>query len=61
MLVGYRRDGETNVRSQSDYDPAIPSMVRHYSPVTLAELQLAAEIATQIAVIRAQRAGTDTA
>ena len=48
MLVGYRRDGEINVRRQRDYDPAIPSMVRHYPPVTL---RLAADIATNIAAI----------
>lgn len=51
MLAGYRHQGEINVRSQDDYDPAIPSMVRHYPPVTLAELQLAAKIASQIAGI----------
>jgi hypothetical protein len=51
MLAGYRQNGEINVRSQDDYDPAIPSMVRHYLPVTLAELQLAAKIASQIAAI----------
>jgi hypothetical protein len=51
MLVGYGRDGEINVRRQSDHDPAIKSMVRHYLPVTLAELRLAADIATNIAAI----------
>lgn len=51
MLAGYRQNGEINVRSQDDYDPAIPSMVRYYPPVTLAELQLAAKIASQIAAI----------
>src|ERR1700730_10801175 len=51
MLAGYRQNGEINVRSQDDYDPAIPSMVRHYPPVTLAELHLAAKIASQIAAI----------
>jgi len=51
MLAGYRQNGEINVRSQDDYEPAIPSMVRHYPPVTLAELQLAAKIASQIAAI----------
>jgi hypothetical protein len=51
MLAGYRRDDEINVRSQDDYDSAIPSIVRHYPPVTLAELQLAAKIASQIAAI----------
>jgi hypothetical protein len=51
MLAGYRQNGEINVRSQDDYEPAIPSMVRHYPAVTLAELQLAAKIASQIAAI----------
>jgi hypothetical protein len=51
MLAGYRQNGEINVRSQDDYEPAIPSMVRHYPAVTLAELQLAAKIALQIAAI----------
>jgi len=51
MLAGYRQHGEINVRSQDDYEPAIPSVVRHYPPVTLAELQLAAKIASQIAAI----------
>lgn len=51
MLVGYRHDGEINVRSQNEYEPAIPSMVRHYPPITLAELRLGAKIATQIAAI----------
>jgi hypothetical protein len=51
MLAGYRQNGEINVRSQDDYEPPIPSMVRHYPPVTLAELQLAAKIASQIAAI----------
>jgi hypothetical protein len=53
MLVGYRQNGEINVRSQDVYEPTIPSIVRHYPPVTLAELQLAAKIATQIAAIEA--------
>jgi hypothetical protein len=51
MLVGYRLDSEINVRSQDDFETAIPSIVRHYPPVRLAELQLAAKIATQIATI----------
>jgi hypothetical protein len=51
MLAGYRQNGEINVRSQDDYEPAIPSMVRHYPAVTLAEVQLAAKIASQIAAI----------
>jgi hypothetical protein len=51
MLAGYRQNGEINVRSQDDYEPAIPSMVRHYPAVTLAELQLAAKIASQIAAL----------
>jgi hypothetical protein len=51
MLAGYRQHGEINVRSQDDYEPPIPSMVRHHPPVTLAELQLAAKIASQIATI----------
>lgn len=51
MLAGYRQHGEISVRSQDDYDPAIPSIVRHYPPVTFAELQLAAKIASQIAAI----------
>ena len=51
MLAGYRQHGEINVRSQDDYDSVIPSIVRHYPPVTLAELQLAAKIASQIAAI----------
>ncbi len=57
MLAGYRHQGEINVRSQDDYDPAIPSMVRHYPPVTLAELQLAAKIASQIAAIETASPG----
>jgi hypothetical protein len=51
MLAGYRQLGEIKLRSQDDFDPAIPSMVRYYPPVTLAELQLAAKIASQIATI----------
>jgi hypothetical protein len=51
MLAGYRQSGEINVRSQDDFEPAIPSIVRHHPAVTLAELQLAAEIASQIATI----------
>jgi hypothetical protein len=51
ILTGYRQNGEINVRSQDEYAPAIPSMVRHYPPVTFAELQLAATIASQIAAI----------
>jgi hypothetical protein len=51
MLAGYCRDGEINVRSQDDYEPAIPSIVRRYPAVTLTELQLAARIASQIAAI----------
>jgi hypothetical protein len=51
MLAGYRQSGEINVRTQDDYDPAIPSTVRHYPALTLAELQLAAKIASQIAAI----------
>jgi hypothetical protein len=43
--------GEINVRSQDNYEPAIMSIVRHHPPVTLAELQLAAKIASQIATI----------
>ena len=55
MLVGYRQNGEINVRSQDDYEPAVPSAVRHYPPVTLAELQLAAKIANQIGIIETAR------
>jgi hypothetical protein len=51
MLAGYRQHGKISVRSQDDYDPAIPSVVRYYPPVTFAELQLAAKIASQIAAI----------
>ena len=51
MLVGYQHSGEINVRSQNDYEPAIPSMVRHYPPVTPAELQLAAKLAEHIAAL----------
>jgi hypothetical protein len=51
MLAGYRYQAEINVRSQDNFDPAIPSMVRRYPPVTFAELQLAAKIASQIATI----------
>jgi hypothetical protein len=55
MLAGYRQNGEINVRSQHDYEPAIPSTVRYYPPVTFSELQLAAKIATQIATIETAR------
>jgi len=55
MLSGSRRDGEIGVRSQDNYEPAIPSMVRHYPPVTLAELQLAAKLAEQIAALEVAR------
>lgn len=51
MLAGFCQDGEINVRSQDDYEPAIPSLVRHYPPLALADLQLAAKIASQIAAI----------
>jgi hypothetical protein len=51
MLAGYRHKGEISVRSQDDYDAAVQSVVRHYPPVTLPELQLAARIATQIAAV----------
>jgi hypothetical protein len=51
MLSGSRRDGEIGVRSQDNYDPAIPSMIRHYPPVTFTDLQLAAKLAEQIAAI----------
>jgi hypothetical protein len=51
MLAGYRQGGEINVRSQDDYEPAIASMVRHYPPVNLADLQLAAKIASQVAAL----------
>jgi hypothetical protein len=51
MLAGYRQDGEINVRSQDDYEPAIPSIVRHFPSLTSAEVQLAAKIASQIAAI----------
>lgn len=54
MLAGYRVQGEISVRSQDDYDPAIPSMVRHYPPVTLEELREAAEIAWRIAAIEVE-------
>jgi hypothetical protein len=54
MLAGYRRHDEIIVRTQADYDPAIAGMVRHYPPVTLAELQLAAKLASQIAAIKAE-------
>src|SRR5262249_50265316 len=53
-LAGYRQDGEINVRSQHDYEPPIASMVRHYPAVTLAELQQAAHIASQMAAIEAE-------
>jgi hypothetical protein len=51
MLAGYRQNGEINVRSQDDFEPAIPSIVRHYPALTLAELQLAAKVASRIATL----------
>jgi hypothetical protein len=48
MLAGHRQRGEINVRSQDEYEPPIQSMIRDYPPVTLAELRLAAKIASQI-------------
>jgi hypothetical protein len=51
MLAGYRQQGEVNVRTQDDYEPAIPSLVQHFPPVTLADLQRAAKIASQIAAL----------
>jgi hypothetical protein len=51
MLAGYCQNGEVSVRSQDHYEPAISSIVRLYPPVTKAELQLAAKIASQIAAI----------
>lgn len=53
MLTGCRKDGEINVRSQHDFDPAIPSVVRYYPPVGIVELQMAANIAAHIAGIEA--------
>jgi hypothetical protein len=55
MLAGYRQNGEINVRSQDDFEPVIPSIVRNYPAVTFAELQLAAKIASQIAVMKPPR------
>jgi hypothetical protein len=57
MLTGYRQHGEIAVGTQHDYEPAIQSMVLRYPPVTLAELQLAAKIASQIAAIEAEISG----
>ena len=57
MLAGYCQHGEISVRSQDDYDPAIPSVVRYYPPVTFAELQVAAKIASQIAAIETASLG----
>jgi hypothetical protein len=51
MLSGSRRDGEIGVRSQDNFEPAIPSMVRHYPPVTFTDLQLAAKLAEKIGVM----------
>jgi hypothetical protein len=51
MLAGYCQNGEINVRSQDNYEPAIPSMVRHYPSLTLGEVQLAAKIGSQIAAV----------
>jgi hypothetical protein len=51
MLAGYRQNGQIKVRSQDDLEPDIPSIVRPYPAVTLADLQLAAKIATQIETI----------
>jgi hypothetical protein len=51
MLAGCRQNGEINVRSQDEFDPAVASIVRHYPAVTLDELLLGARIASQIASI----------
>jgi len=51
MLAGYRQNGEINVRSQDDFEPIIPSIVRHYPAVTFVELELAAKIASKIAIV----------
>jgi hypothetical protein len=51
MLSGSRRNGEIGVRSQDNYEPGIPSVVRHYPPVTFTDLHLAARLAEQIAAI----------
>jgi hypothetical protein len=51
MLSGSLCHGEIGVRSQDNYEPAIPSMVRQYPPVTLSDLQLAVKLAEQIAAL----------
>jgi hypothetical protein len=51
MLSGSRRHGEIDVRSQDNYEAAIPSVAHAYPPVTLADLQLAAKLAEQIAAV----------
>jgi hypothetical protein len=51
MLSGSLCDGEIGIRTQDNLEPAIPSIVRHYPPVTLADLQLAAKLAEQIAAL----------
>jgi hypothetical protein len=51
MLSGSRHHGQIDVRSQDSYEPAIPSMVHRYPPITLADLQLAAKLAEQIAAL----------
>ena len=48
MLTGSRRDGEIDVRQQSDFDSPVPCLFRRYPPVMPEEIQLAAQFGEKL-------------
>jgi hypothetical protein len=48
MISGSRRDGEIDIREQSDLDSPIPCIFRSYPAVVGSEIQLAARLGSQL-------------
>jgi hypothetical protein len=47
LISGSRRDGEIDIRQQSDLDSPIPCIFRPYPPVVASEIELAARLGSQ--------------
>ena len=48
MLTGSRRDGETGIRQQQDFDSPVPCLARRYPPVVPGNIRLAAQLGEKL-------------
>lgn len=51
LLTGSRRDGQTGIRSQSDFETPIPHSIRHYPSLLKSEIEEAARLAAALEAV----------